>query len=216
MRCEFLKQNTSNNLTLLFAGWAMSARDFRFLENIKTDLLVCSDYRTLDFETDVLKPYTNIRLVGFSLGVWVASYIFCEKEIEFSEKIAINGTQYPIDNERGTPVKIYEGTELQLSETSLRKFMLRMTGSKENFQEFMENTEEKSILQLKEELCVIRNFALQHDVSSFRWNKAIISTNDAIFPLENQHNAWNSKANIVEIDAPHFAQSIFKNLWIRN
>jgi len=54
MNLEFLTHNNSDKLTLLFAGWGMSAVDFRFLQNYETDLCVCSDYRTLDFDTDFL------------------------------------------------------------------------------------------------------------------------------------------------------------------
>jgi biotin synthesis protein BioG len=214
MNVEFLKQSNNSRLTLLFAGWGMSASDFRFL--VKTEcipsLLVCSDYRTLDFDTEILQSYTDVRLIGYSLGVWAASFVFRENKIAFSEKIAINGTMFPINNERGIPTKIYEGTEQQLSEKSLRKFILRMCGTKENFEQFIANTEQKNMAHLKEELRVIQKLSTQYDVSDFQWNKAVISTNDAIFPVENQRKAWQNNKNIVEIDAPHFSPLLFKNL----
>jgi biotin synthesis protein BioG len=216
MTVEFLRQNNSDELTLIFAGWGMSASDFRFLGDVETrratSLLVCSDYRILDFDMNILAPYANIRLIGYSLGVWAASYVFREKKIMFSEKIALNGTKHPVDNERGIPVKIYEGTEQLLSGTSLQKFFLRMCGTRENFEQFMANTEEKNIPQLKEELHVIQQLSAQYDVSNFQWTKVIISAQDAIFPFENQRKAWRSNVNTVEADAPHFSQSLFTNV----
>ena len=209
MKIEFLTHNTSGKLTLLFAGWGMSAVDFRFLQNHETDLCVCSDYRTFDFDTEFLKSYTGIRLIGYSLGVWAAAYVFHEKEITFSETIAINGTMFPVDNERGIPTKTYEGTEQSLSDNSFRKFVLRMCGTKENFQEFMANTAQKNIAHLKEELRVIQKLSTQCDVSNFQWNKVIISTNDAIFPPDNLRNAWKNNGNITEVAAPHFSPANF-------
>ncbi|MDR0333509.1 MAG: DUF452 family protein [Dysgonamonadaceae bacterium] len=225
MTVEFLRQDNSDNLTLIFVGWGMSSSDFRFMcEPVETrrstslqnqcaiSVLICSDYRTLDFDTDILKPYNDIRLIGYSLGVWAASYAFREKEIAFSEKIAVNGTKYPIDNERGIPPKIYEGTEQSLSDASLRKFFLRMCRIRENFEQFTANMKEKNISHLKEELRVIQQLSMQYDVSGFQWDKAIISTKDAIFPTENQRKAWYLNTKITEIDAPHFSQSLLKNL----
>jgi biotin synthesis protein BioG len=163
---------------------------------------------------DILKPYDYncIQLIGYSLGVWAASYVFREKEITFLDKVAINGTQYPIDNERGIPIKIYEGTEQLLSEESLQKFFLRMCGTGENLKQFMVHTEEKNISHLKEELRIIQQLSTKYDVSDFQWNKVTISTKDAIFPIENQRKAWCLNTNIVEIDTPHFSQCLFKNL----
>ena len=209
MNLEFLKQNTSNRLTLIFAGWGMSATDFRFLENHETDLLVCSDYRVPNFNTDILKPYTDVRLIGYSLGVWAAAYVFSEKKIAFSEKIAINGTMFPVDNERGIPTQLYEGTEQSLSENSFRKFILRMCGTKESFQEFMANTAQKNIAHLKEELRVIQQLSMQYNISDFQWSKVVISTNDAIFLPENQRKAWLGNENVVEVEASHFSKFIF-------
>lgn len=212
MRHQFLKNNSSDNLTLLFAGWGMSASDFWFLKDTETDLLVCSDYRVFDFDTALLMPYANVRLVGYSLGVWAASYVFRDKKITFSETIAINGTPFPVDDTKGIPVKIYEGTEAALSDVSLQKFFRRMCGSKENFQEFMAHTEAKNITELKDELRTIQRLSAKNDVSSFRWNKAVISENDAIFPPSHQREAWNKHTEITMLDTPHFSPFIFKEI----
>ena len=86
-----------------------------------------------------------------------------------------------------------------------------MCGTKENFQEFMANTAQKNIVHLKEELRVIQRLSTQYDISDFQWDKIVISKNDAIFPVENQRNAWSENANVLEIEAPHFSPSLFKN-----
>ena len=209
---EFLKKNTSSRLTLLFAGWGMSASDFRFLENNSSDLLICSDYRQFSFDSEVLSPYTDIRLVAYSLGVWAAAFVFRESNIPFSEKIAINGTHYPVDNERGIPISIYEGTERQLTERSLRKFHFRMCGSKAGGERFVSQTVPKNISNLKEELRTIQKMSALHAVSDFRWGKVIMSANDNIFPIENQRNAWKNYERTEEMDAPHFSEELFRVL----
>lgn len=36
-----------------------------------------------------------------------------------------------------------------------------------------------------------------------RWDKAVISTRDAIFPAANLREAWNGRSEVIETDAPH-------------
>lgn len=212
MRCEFIKKNGTDNLTIFFAGWGMDASDFDFLNPNESDLLICSDYREMSFDAAILKPYQNIRLVAYSLGVWAAAYTFCDLEIDFSEKVAINGTPFPADDERGIPVAIFRGTEAGLNERNLQKFFRRMCGTKENFDRFISKTGSKNCVELKEALQNIYRLSAEKNVASFCWNRAIISLNDAILPAENQRKAWCGGVETVLLDAPHFSEEIFNGL----
>lgn len=79
-------------LLLFFSGWSASPELFRPLKaEPGTDVWVCYDYRDLRFGED-LSAYKEIRLVAWSLGVWVASALFREKKDMFVETIAIRIT----------------------------------------------------------------------------------------------------------------------------
>ena len=73
------KQTKAGNskLLLVFSGWAASPEVFRHLEpESDTDIWICYDYRGMEFEGEALSRYPEIRLIAWSLGVWVArSYL---------------------------------------------------------------------------------------------------------------------------------------------
>lgn len=212
MRYEFIKQQHSERLTLLFAGWAMSAKDFDFLSVMEDDLLVCSDYRVLEFDESHLTSYVNVRLIGYSMGVWAASFLLRNRNIPFSERIAINGTMFPVDDKKGIPIPIYEGTKNGLTEESLQKFYRRMCGARNEGIHFLQNTEAKNIRHLQQELAVLFEASKASDAPTFDWDSVIISTNDYIFPTLNQRQAWQQNSSVRLVEAPHFSHELFKQI----
>ena len=62
----------NKKLLLVFSGWAASPEVFRHLETEPdTDLWICYDYRGMEFDGEALSGYREIRLVAWSLGVWL-------------------------------------------------------------------------------------------------------------------------------------------------
>ena len=61
-------------LLLFFAGWGMDETPFLQIRPTDTDWMVCYDYRSLEFDTDLLQEYSEIRLIAWSMGIWVASH----------------------------------------------------------------------------------------------------------------------------------------------
>ena len=79
----------NSKLLLVFSGWAASPEVFRHLEpEPDTDIWICYDYRGMEFEGEALSRYPEIRLIAWSLGVWVASVVFGKRQIPFTEAIA--------------------------------------------------------------------------------------------------------------------------------
>ena len=69
------KQTKTGNsqLLLIFSGWAASPEVFRQLETEPdTDLWICYDYRGMDFEGEALSGYRKIRLVAWSLSLYLS------------------------------------------------------------------------------------------------------------------------------------------------
>lgn len=127
------------------------------------------------------------------------------------QSIAINGTPFPIDDMRGIPPAIFEGTLNNLNEATLQKFRRRMCGSGSAFQAFLEIAPQRPVEELKEELAAIGRQYSELPPSTFVWNKAIIGESDHIFPPKNQEQAWQKYCNEIQrYDGAHYDEKILK------
>ena len=137
MKQHFIIKNNSKRLLLFFAGWGMDETPFLQIRPTDTDWMVCYDYRSLEFDTDLLQKYSEIRLIAWSMGVWVASQLMKQHpSLPISHSIAINGTPYPIHETKGIEPAIFEGTLQGLNEQTLQKFQRRMCGSTAEYKVF--------------------------------------------------------------------------------
>ncbi len=190
MTQHFIKQNNSKTLLLFFAGWGMDATPFANTFNSENDVCICYDYTSLDFDYSILSPYKNIKVIAWSLGVWVANYILVDKNLPIDSAIAINGTPEAIDDQKGLPVDIYLGTLNSLSDRSLEKFNLRMCGKASTKKIFDTIRPKRNLQSLKDELQALYNHITSYQLSNSIFTKVIIGINDRIFPAQNQQLAW--------------------------
>ena len=110
-----------------------------------SDYMLCYDYRTLDFDASLLTEYTDIRVVGWSMGVWAATRVMARTPLSVSRRIAINGTPFPIDETCGIPPAIFQGTLDGLTDVSLHKFLRRMCADSAAFKAFLQRTADRII-----------------------------------------------------------------------
>lgn len=188
----FHSDTPSKGLILLFAGWGMDEKPFRDISVPGYDLCVVWDYRdsSCGFE-GALEGYSEIAVVAWSFGVPAAAhFILTHKRHPVTAKIAVNGTQHPVDDSMGIPTGIFKGTLEGLSEKSLGKFYLRMAGSGTAFKCFSEHLPSRDIPGLKAELEAIE----KTDSMIALWDKALVADNDRIIPPTNQLNAWKTEA----------------------
>ena len=211
---------SQSKLLLFFAGWSASPESFRHLEATEdTDLWICYDYRDLTFDED-LSTYREIRLVAWSLGVWVASVVFRDKEWPFTDAIAINGTTCPIDDRLGIPQALFKGTMENLTAEGMHRFNRRMCGKKEILQAY-EQTPARPLAEIREELQYLYQQITDGSVipgAPIIWTNAFISSDDRIFPAENLRTFWQGRCPITEIEAPHYLFNLWKqwnDLWIQ-
>jgi len=205
MQSYWLKKENSSSLLIFFTGWGMKPASTGHLKITNHDLLVIYDYREMHVdELKISGNYNDIMIVAWSMGVLAAAYIMQEAALKPTLAIAINGTGVPISDQYGIPVDIYTGTTQTLSDHSLKKFLLRMCGSKTGYDKFMENHVIADIPSLKDELIAIEK--KQHDYSfKQKWDHAILCQNDSIFPYANMYAYWDGKVqDIISIQAPHF------------
>lgn len=202
---HFIKKSETQTLNLFFTGWGMDEQPLSGLE-LKDDLLICYDYSNLDFDASLIRSYSRINILGWSMGVWAASLLISKGIITPHRSVAINGTMYPVDNERGINVDIFHGTERGLNEASLNKFQRRMCQDSNVFAQFKELQRRRSIEELRTELRAIEEASLKTDLRNVKWDLAVVGKKDMIFTYPNQINGWKECASrIIEKDIPHYS-----------
>lgn len=208
MNQTFIINQHRPRLVLFFAGWGMDETPFLDYCPQDSDLMICYDYRRLDFDVKALASYREIHLISWSMGVWAASQVMRQTQPLAGNVVrstAINGTPYPVDAERGIPPTVFEGTLHGLCEASLLKFQRRMCADGEAFRHFQTIAPHRLWEELKEELAAIGGQCQSLPASDFVWNRAIIGDNDRIFPPQAQHHAWQAHClSINHVDAAHY------------
>lgn len=203
-------------LILFFAGWGMDETPFLHCCPQESDLMVCYDYRELDFNDTLLANYREIHLVAWSMGVWAASKALSwYQELPITRSIAVNGTPYPVDEERGIPPAIFNGTLEGLNAASLLKFQRRMCGGSEAYERFRSIAPCRSWEELKEELAVIGTLCTVLPPSDWKWDRAFIGENDRIFPPQAQQKAWEGVCPAIEHGSEaHYDDELLQRLLV--
>lgn len=203
-----LKQLTRNNhrrAILFFAGWGMDCHPFETLHVPGYDLWIVYDYTEMASSFEPLESYSEVVIVGWSYGVAMAAVALSESTLPITRRVAVNGTLHPIDNQFGIPESIFNGTLTTLSESTLKKFNRRMTGSSSRLAEFEAVSPRRTIESLRGELEAIAATARRGIPTSPRWDEAIIASQDLIIPTSAQHKAWQVDGAIctTEIEGYH-------------
>lgn len=200
-----------HRLLLFFAGWGMDEFPFMQYTPPESDFMICYDYRTLDFDASLIKPYAMIDVVAWSMGVWAASQVLQGMSLPIRKSVAINGTPFPIDERRGIPPAIFQGTLKGLNQTTLLKFQRRMCLDGNSFARFKESAPQRTVEELKEELDAIGRQYEQLPPTGFNWQRAFIGQNDRIFPPAHQQEAWNDSTALIESgNEAHYDESLLK------
>ncbi|MGL5319172.1 MAG: pimeloyl-ACP methyl esterase BioG family protein [Bacteroidales bacterium] len=214
MKHYIFRSENARSLHVIFAGWGMDEQIFTPMANNQEDLLICYDYTEMSFDTDLLNGYETIRLTAWSMGVWAAATTFGNQNIPFVKRTAINGTHTPVDDHRGIPVAIFEGTLHTLNERNLERFIRRMCNSdKDLISDFYAHHPKRDLESLREELNAIGSLA-KAQTPVFHWDEVILGEQDLIFPFENQKNAWMDNGSTKSMPIAHYADfgSILKQL----
>ena len=211
MKHKFLIQNNSSELILFFSGWGMDEHPFIPLcKNLNADFCVCYDYSDLSLDFSLFESYQVIKLYAWSMGVWIASETIGNRyaSLPIREAVAINGTEFPIDDQKGIPSLIFQGTLESLSDENLNRFNRRMCGSRAAKELFDQIKPHRTLPSLREELEAIGKLYLHSETHEpIKWSKAIIGKNDLIFPSENQIRAWEGTDH-QELSISHYTSTI--------
>ena len=210
MRIEWLNKKGSGRVIVFFHGWGMDAAGVSHLQ-MEDDVLMCYDYRSLDFDFPDLGHYRCIYVVAWSMGVWVAGQILSGHTYPWEMKLAVNGTPFPIDDRRGIAEAVFHGTLENFSDATLARFRRRICGGAGQVKEFLSHQPYRTTEELGAELA-----ALEHEVgkvqpAAFVWDKAIIGLCDKIFIPANQRAAWTG-TEVMEVEAEHYDTVLFDRL----
>lgn len=210
MQYHWLNKNNNNKLIIFFAGWSFDYNPFKFLNCTDFDVLILYDYNTL--ELPEIPKYKKYYLISWSMGVFTA-YILKNKLPKFDLKIAINGTPYPVDDNKGIPLKPFLLTLKHAKQGLEGKFYQNIFDTTKDFETYNENQVKRTVDNRVDELNNLYKLIKQTQINyeSF-YDKAIISQNDIIIPTKNQINFWqNNTKSIKLLESGHFPFYNFKS-----
>ena len=202
MQCKFIDKNDNRRLIVIFAGWAMDSTPFEGLHRHGYDIMVVWDYRDFILDWNCTAPYDEICIVAWSLGVYAAAAASAPIAARVTLRLAVNGTLAPVGALRGIPPAIFQGTLDGLDERNLVKFYRRVAGSREAYARFAAAMPRRDISELKAELEEFLPRDFFAPVLDSRFDRAVISRDDAIFPASNQWRAWEDTPRIL-VDGAH-------------
>ncbi|RTJ65770.1 pimeloyl-ACP methyl esterase BioG family protein [Campylobacter jejuni] len=198
MKYEFLCKNPdSKKLIVVFGGFASHPSHFSHLKSDK-NVILFYDYENFDLNFN-FKAFNELFLIAFSMGVCVANRLL--KELNFKQKIAINGTNLGIDKSKGIHLTIFKKT---LQNFKLEHFKEALFKERKSLAKDFIFKDEKV---LKIELEKLFDFALTKQEENLLWDKVYSSKEDEIFPPNALKNSFK---NLIFLDEPHFAFFHFK------
>ena len=169
------------------------------------DTLIIWDYT--DLSTSLPFDERPIELIAWSMGVWAATQT-CPTERLLSAT-AVNGTPWPIDDTRGIPTAIFDGTLSTYSEAGLARFRKRMCGGAAATAEFMANAPQRTTEDLGTELAALGEAIRSRPEKPFPWTRAIGCSADRIFPITAQQAAF---PDLQLHDGAHWNPALFEAL----
>ena len=216
MKYELLRhRDGADTIAVLFAGWGMDSRPFLAVD-LCCDFAVVYDYNDWSLDDDFLNSYHNVYLFAWSFGVFAADVWLNNTDIKVCRKVAINGTLFPIEDNKGIPEAIFKGTYDNLSERTLAKFQRRMCISSDQFALYQQVLPLRSIESLRSELLsVYDKYKASSHLAQSHWDKVYVGERDYIFPKDNQCRAWADNGNVVVLESAHMPES-FQSLLSAN
>jgi len=207
MKTYIRRREKNDQLVVLYGGWGSDENLFIPFFNDSFDLILFYNYSADDpLVIPETKTYRKITVIGWSLGVWAAGYLLPKTGIVPHTTIAVNGTPLPVDDRYGIPLKVFEGTLNNISEENMEKFFLRVFGDKTTYLENSDKIPQRTLKSLHDELRWLYNRMMEPAEPPFKWDYAVTSASDRVFPAENMNSYWgmqNSTRHIV-VELPHY------------
>ena len=189
---KYLIHKNSDTLLIFFTGWGCDEYEFEHLE-ANSDVLLLYDYTDLNLDFDFSK-YKNFDLIAFSAGVFVASIM--DFDFEINKKIAIDGNPYLFDDYFGLSNEIqdilYNITEANAEEFA-RNYLVKTDDEWKNFHPSKRTLESCQ----KEFDCLKEIYKNQKQNIKDIYNFALAGSDDLIFNISAQQEFYGNRLNII-------------------
>jgi pimeloyl-[acyl-carrier protein] methyl ester esterase len=203
MKTYIRRREQNDQLVVLYGGWGTDEDFFTPFCNDSFDFILFYNYSADEaLVIPETKTYRKITVIGWSLGVWAAEYLFPKTGIIPHTTIAVNGTPMPADDRYGIPLKTFEGTLNNISEGSMDKLYLRMFGDRKTFMKNYDKIPNRTYKSLHDELRWLYNRMMEPWEPGFRWDYAVTSKNDRVCPPENMNAYWKMHKSTRQIIVP--------------
>lgn len=208
MQQEWINRSGSSRLVLFFNGWGCDNNTISHLQYNNEDVITFYDYRELPFlSDDLLEGYSEVVVVAWSFGVWVADYTLQQIKT-MHRRIALCGSLFPVDENQGIPPTTFWQTLETYGDSTRKKFFARIFGSAFNMKQWEANLPLRTTQSQQEELASLeQSFQQGYTPSIEKWSSALVATSDFIFPYPNLKTMWGDKAKL--IDSPHYPFHLF-------
>jgi biotin synthesis protein BioG len=197
-----LIDNNSKQLIVFFNGWGMDSETLNHLDAENSDILTFYDYRgDLVLPAFSLKEYDRVYLIAWSMGVFVANQLALDLNLKIDKAIALCGSPYPVHDEYGISVKIFDITCKGLGLSGTDKFFKQMFVGLDNL---LFNRPQRELLEQIDELENLKKISIDTDKKAFSWDLALVGTKDRIFPSKNLIAYWEGKTRLIKEEIPHY------------
>lgn len=213
MKTYISRREKNKRLILVYGGWGTDENVFTPLCNDDFDFILFYNYSADEaFVLPEIKTYEKITLIGWSIGVWAAEYLLPKTGIKPDVTIAVNGTPIPADDHYGIPLSEFESTLNNITEENLEDFYIRMFGDKKTYKANLDRVPVRTAKSLHDELRWLYNRIMEQKEPGFRWDYAVISSKDKVFPSKNLMGYWGKEKSTKKIILP-FSHYLFHK-WI--
>lgn len=192
MKHQWLAQTGTNELILVFGGWALGAAPFVELFGDQ-DVLLVDGYTTLDTNLPDLTSYGHISLIAFSFGVASAVHWLRETGFIPNRLIAVSGTFSPADATHGIAPAMIRATAENLTPSSFAKFCRRAG--------LEPPAPALDVEAAKAELLAVIQ---RGPAPTMKFDRIWVPDQDRIIPTQAQHAAWATQQQAIRsLPGPH-------------
>lgn len=197
-----IQDNNSEELIVFFNGWGMDPKSLQHLDAEGKDVLTFYNYSSeVSLPEISLKEYKKVYLVAWSMGVFIANQLASQLKLKIEKSIALCGSPYPVHNEYGISVKIFDITCKGLRLAGTDKFFKQMFIGLENP---LFNKPERELMEQITELENLKKVSIDAEKEVFSWDVAVVGIKDRIFPAKNLLSYWEGKTKLIKDSIPHY------------
>jgi pimeloyl-[acyl-carrier protein] methyl ester esterase len=207
MKTYIRRRDNNRHLVVMYGGWGSDENVFIPLYREEFDFVFFYNYSAdIPLVLPEMKVYDRITLIAWCMGVWAAEYLLSGTGINPDVTIAVNGTPMPGSNEYGIPLDVLEKTLDKINDIGMEEFYTRMFGDEKTYLINKNRIPRRSVRSLHDELRWLYNRIMEQQDQDFRWDFALTSKSDNVFPTGNLNRYWRKRDNTkhIELPVPHY------------